>query len=767
MKGELVMTDYSSSNFLNLISRISENLNPSENFVNTEYISRFQKRCSYVAENIDTILNTDRNLKIGIVGEVKAGKSSFLNALIFNGENILPQAATPMTAALTKLTYSHIPGAKVVFYTDYDWQQIETLSNKYDERFLQIYQQKFLKQQPECKESYNVIKKVREEFLGTTSDISSDNIDDMIKNSIDEQINPQYRACKELTTMVYERQLPLGELLNATSTVKITDVEKDLEKYVGASGEFTPLVKHIELGLKNEFLKGFEIIDTPGLNDPILSRSDTTKNFLMNCDLVFLLSYSGQFLNSEDINFIANTLPSESIQHAVLVGSKFDSAILDFPTKRRQLIPFEHAAQKTQDTLNFQAKTDIEKCLKMSSFNNSNSVLNKLMESLPPYYISSLLYSAAQKLTANIELSEYENHIIKTIQKRFDGFVFTPDILFNLSNIEKVKRESFDKIYEEKQKILEQKSKNTIRTERSNFLTLLEEINIQATQNLIDLQRYDKGKLEDKLKSINTNLNSMRKQVKTIFEMCAIESKKYIGDLSIDIKCVVKNYTDIQIKERQETRHRSYQEGWWIFKRTKYYTENVTINTVSVHEVISNIREYINRAQQIINDDLGKAINIAGVQKKIKDCVLQAFDLSDTNFDENDILAPLELIFQKLVLPKVAIDAGDYNEMILRSFSSAYVEGNEIHALMLKQEEVLQNVTKDICMKLQQTGEEIESILKEQAATFLDDVHGHLSANIQSLQAHLQDKENSIGNYAKFIENIQKYKDELRAFGGK
>ena len=42
-------------------------------------------------------------LQIGIVGQVKAGKSSFLNALFFDGENILPRASTPTTAGLTIL----------------------------------------------------------------------------------------------------------------------------------------------------------------------------------------------------------------------------------------------------------------------------------------------------------------------------------------------------------------------------------------------------------------------------------------------------------------------------------------------------------------------------------------------------------------------------------------------------------------------------------------------------------------------------------------
>ncbi len=51
----------------------------------------------------------DRDLKVGIIGRVKAGKSSLLNALIFESVEVLPKAATPMTASLTILKYAQNP----------------------------------------------------------------------------------------------------------------------------------------------------------------------------------------------------------------------------------------------------------------------------------------------------------------------------------------------------------------------------------------------------------------------------------------------------------------------------------------------------------------------------------------------------------------------------------------------------------------------------------------------------------------------------------
>ena len=80
----------------------------------------------------------DRNLSISIVGRVKSGKSSFLNALLFKGESVLPQAATPMTAALTYIRYAPMCRAEVEFFTKKEWETFLEQSKKYDEILAQV-----------------------------------------------------------------------------------------------------------------------------------------------------------------------------------------------------------------------------------------------------------------------------------------------------------------------------------------------------------------------------------------------------------------------------------------------------------------------------------------------------------------------------------------------------------------------------------------------------------------------------------------------------
>ena len=85
----------------------------------------FSDTAEKLTKEYESKVNPLRQLHIGIVGRVKAGKSSLLNSLFFGGKNILPKAATPMTAALTKLFYSEKLVAKVNFFENGDIEAIK------------------------------------------------------------------------------------------------------------------------------------------------------------------------------------------------------------------------------------------------------------------------------------------------------------------------------------------------------------------------------------------------------------------------------------------------------------------------------------------------------------------------------------------------------------------------------------------------------------------------------------------------------------------
>ncbi|GAA6945799.1 hypothetical protein VN0381_13830 [Helicobacter pylori] len=89
-------------------------------------------------ETLRELQDTDRDLKVGIIGRVKAGKSSLLNALIFEGKEVLPKAATPMTASLTILKYAQNLSAEAQFYDEQDMEELKRDHERYEREFQRI-----------------------------------------------------------------------------------------------------------------------------------------------------------------------------------------------------------------------------------------------------------------------------------------------------------------------------------------------------------------------------------------------------------------------------------------------------------------------------------------------------------------------------------------------------------------------------------------------------------------------------------------------------
>ncbi|WP_238767894.1 dynamin family protein [Helicobacter pylori] len=102
----------------------------------------------------------DRDLKVGIIGRVKAGKSSLLNALIFEGVEVLPKAATPMTASLTILKYAKTLSAEVEFYSPKDIAELENEHARYVREFNRIVEEEVKKQ----KEKQSLSNRAKEGF---------------------------------------------------------------------------------------------------------------------------------------------------------------------------------------------------------------------------------------------------------------------------------------------------------------------------------------------------------------------------------------------------------------------------------------------------------------------------------------------------------------------------------------------------------------------------------------------------------------------------
>ncbi len=96
---------------------------------------------------------------------------------------------------------------------------------------------------------------------------------------------------------------------------------------MGANGKYMPYTKAVQISLNSPNLKDLEIIDTPGVNDPIVSREARTKALLKECDVVFVIIPSGNFLTNSDMDLFDRVSNKEGIQRVYFVASQADSAV--------------------------------------------------------------------------------------------------------------------------------------------------------------------------------------------------------------------------------------------------------------------------------------------------------------------------------------------------------------------------------------------------------------------------------------------------------
>ena len=735
------------------LHEIGKVLETGRSMIDEQYIDSFNLELKQVEDGWQDVVDTNRTLKIGIVGGVKAGKSSFLNALLFRGRDILPKAATPMTAALTKISYSETRYAKIVFYEDKDWNAILQNAATFDERLeTAIANEKKRREENAKKDVWG--RKIQNNLVAVQGDSLDQYTIERLKKNIDEE----FRACKELAEMADTRGVVVNTLLGSDQEIPLSDnLEADLKEYVGADGKYTPFVKYIELGMNEPVLKDLEIIDTPGLNDPIVSRSIVTKRFLKNCDAAFLMSFCGQFMSAQDVTFLLKALPQEGIGHVVLIGSKFDSVLQE---KSYANLPLQRAAAQLVAKLSAAAKDTIQR-------NSSSSQGKRFTDALPPVFISSLLYTAAQKMKNHEPLSEEEKKSIDNLSKSYKDFEKdNPDFLLGMSNIDEGIRKKKLTIYkQERNRILQEKSEDYIKQKELGFLDKLNEIQKVAQQNLSDLEELDKGEILKKQREINRALDLARGTLEQTFNEAAFDAKKQLKSIEHDIMGEQNRFRDVKSQGKVRNEDHSYTEGllWW--KKRRHYTVRVEWREASVADAVMQAGDFAREAKRHLEEDLQYAISVDQIEGKLKKQIVNAFQEANVPYEVEEILGPVKLVMQELTLPSVNVNVEKYVNEIEEAFPNNVVKDNDVEKLRLYLEKTLNQILKDMEEELNDLTEQISSSLNQKAVLFVDQIQNKIQESGNRLVHQLEEKEKNIENCKTFIQEVKQAKLSLSTMG--
>jgi len=739
------------------LDKIETLLEDSKELFNSECLFDFKNERHDFIDKINISQQDGRTLQIGIIGAVKAGKSSFLNALLFDGEDVLPKAATPMTAALTKISYSDTPQAIIHFYEKKDWHDIEKLSDKYDSELDKAFKayKAYCNQQHcnqnkqteghnsnQCRNFGDIAKKAKGAKGVIQSIVKIMSRDEYEKKKFRSEINENFISAKELTSMV--KDYDMLDKLDSEVTISLDDIDM----YIGANGKYTPIVNYVELQKNDERLKDIVVVDTPGLNDPIVSRGIVTKKFLSKCDVALLLSPTSQFMDVNTMQLMSKSLPNAGINELIVIGSKLDSGILDYPKDKT---PLKEAAQQSVYKYRTQMHRNIE------TLKSTDCKIAKQLSDVKSIYVSSLIHSIICKRKRKTDLSEEENKILEQFEKRFCDF--TEGDLTQLSGINNVQRELLE-VIKRKEAIINEKNDSLLNNVQHTFIRLLNQISEDARSSLSKLKNSDIDQLKIRYSDLNELLESSRIQLTSAFEISAAEAEKTSKNTEIHLEKELTKYADIQTSIQQHDEERSRREGFLWLKKV-HYTVTITEYYAEVSEVMRNIHGYIAKCKEIIDNDFNYILNKEQLSKRVKNIVIKAMHSSGGTYSEDDVLMPLNAVLAKITVPYISINADEYIDEISTEFNSGRAKGNEIHKLSQRQGEILSRIFNDLNNKLQKCVNDIKDMLIRQSDTFADNIINKLKEEFERLEAQMHHQEEFIERYDLFINNLSLLRQDL------
>ena len=683
-------------------------------------------------------------LRIGVVGAMKAGKSTFLNMLLFEGKDFLPKASTPMTAALTRISYSSGNNrATIHYYTKDDWARIREYDGQYRAGLKRSWER--YKKDVERRNSESARGAA---FAGPGwTPPQPEKV-----MSIDQYENLRY--CKDKGVSEFERsahELVQGmegsvakDIGTKFGTKDVIDGADDLtallSPYVGAEGQYTPIVNYVELEINHPELQGVEIVDMPGLGDPIVSRGRATKNFIKQCDAVLFLSTCSQFMTSQDMASLTTLLPSAGIQDGIVIASRFDGAMTGYLGKGMTL---EQAYKKSY------AEVESRYCEEIKKLPKS---LRDAFEAHELQVVSSMADTLSRKRKTGDALAGDEPNVYRSLVKMNGGHDLTPEELSDISGLKSVMRE-LKKLKDNKAEILTKSNEQSVFVARNAVLQqlaqLLESVQI-ATRAL---RQQDVEGVRAKKKKMESALDRAATTIGSHFTAASLDAAKKIQDLETSLLAMRKNFSSLEVTIENRQKHETVRTGLFGW-RHEVYTFNVKSFSVETAQIECQLIDYAAACSKNVSHVFDFLVDTDGLKRSVTDTVLTA--LGEEDFDQEDVLTPLRVMFAKIKLPSVKVDPHDFIDEVHNQYPKGVATGSDIHQAKQLLSTLLTDVQSGIAEQLKTCSKEIQDVLTAQASGFVVSLRNRMGGELGRIEAECADKEKNLKERMMFIDELHK-----------
>ncbi|WP_164869882.1 dynamin family protein [Helicobacter pylori] len=710
----------------------------------------------------------NRGLKVGIIGRVKAGKSSLLNALIFEGVEVLPKAATPMTASLTILKYAKTLSAEVEFYSPKDIAELENEHERYVREFNRIVGEEVKKQ----KEKQSLSNRTKEGFRNVGNKFGRNKSDEAAPKervlSDEEIVKKAERIAKsELEKDIklvssydqYEKMKKSG-LLNTENldpriqANSLQELNQKLLQFVGANGKYMPCTKAVQISLNNPNLKDLEVIDTPGVNDPIVSREERTKALLKDCDVVFIISPSGQFLTDSDMSLFDRVSNKEGLQEIYFVASQADSAVLSMSEVEKSGQHLPTAFENVQKSLSSQLNSIMGALIE--NYPNQREIFEKAIKN-GVILASGVCFSMYKDFKnqasweRNQKTEEYHNALRNL--KDFYPDAFSSDdkskesLLF-LSNMGAIE-ERLKKAAKEKEKIISQKLQDYAQSQANNLHKFI----AQLLQDLEDekkrVKNADISAIKEQIKAYEKLSGNIEMKFREVYEEFILHFINNTRDgLNETLTKAIRTAKTRSREEEEEERYieRVKQGGLFgIFKRkflswaddAGYEEVERKRATIKAGAVLDYLTEMHESCESVLNDSV-KSFKVVFKKELYAKVFSQLREIiSDDLIDEVAFKKSVHAVTDKIKFEEfhytLPSEIGAKTGFLKGDGAVQFIQSVEKHLRDFEAE-----AKKDVKGYIQGLRENLEK------QNFASDTLKKLKENMQNLQNQAQNKEQSI-----------------------
>ncbi|WP_081717687.1 dynamin family protein [Hyphomicrobium nitrativorans] len=235
--------------------------------------------------------------RVAVVGQIKSGKSSAINALA-RSPHLLPTRITPWTTAVTNLHFAQTPpggyGAVFSFFEHAEWDQLAEGGGRVRELTEQL-----------------VPGFAPEHLLEQAA---------LLRQRASERLGPEFELLlgqahffEALAPGMMEDYVCAGDFTGPQRIGKYSDITKSADVYLD----------------QGPFAFPSTVVDTPGTNDPFLIRDEITRRSLESADVYVVVLTACQPLSETDVSLLRIMRGLYKDRIVVLVNRIDDLADLD------------------------------------------------------------------------------------------------------------------------------------------------------------------------------------------------------------------------------------------------------------------------------------------------------------------------------------------------------------------------------------------------------------------------------------------------------